>query len=271
MKNTRNDEVASVVLAAGYGFIRQGVPKVVESVSGIKNTPMVSVPVSLLASLYGHVTVVINPVHGGEIKRVLANEGMQSVEYVCQPSRTGTADALRLCLPGLTARGAKYAVIIYGDMPFWQPQSIKSLTESHLFTQAKITMFAVKLNGEDCPDMIKNFGRILRDGTGQIVGVKEPYQMTLEDLKKAHYVNPSAWVIDLEWFDKNYHLLPEHGKGDGFSAEFWLPDLVTIAHEQNVVVSSIPLIDYRQAVGVNTPDELDQARNLWDRLPDLHK
>ena len=256
------DQIVGIVLAAGHGSLvpTKHQTKLIEE---IKSRPMVCRPVQLLRNelRLTPTIVVTNSRFGQQIREAIKPHPSQWLVH--QPERTGTAGAILACLPSLRqlARKSKHAVILYGDMPCWRTESIATLIQAHLNRRATISMFRIDLRGT-FGKYVKNFGRILHDESGRIIAVREPYEMTATELAQAHYVNPSAWVFDLLWLEKHLPLLKPHDKGDGFAHEYWLPDLVPVAVEQNCLVLEVDLPDAREALGVNTLEELQEVRTL---------
>lgn len=256
------EELAGIVLAAGHGSLvpAQHQTKLIEEV---RNRPMVCRPVQLLRDelKLSPTLVVTNSRFGQQIRDAIKPHPQQWLIH--QPERTGTAGAVLACLPSLRqlARTSKHAVVLYGDMPCWQTSSISGLLQQHVANQATISMFRIDLRGA-YGKHVQNFGRILHDESGRIMAVREPYEMTAMELAQACYVNPSAWVFDLSWLEKHLLLLKPHDKSDGFAHEYWLPDLVPVAVEQNRLVIEVDLPDAREALGINTLEELQEVRTL---------
>lgn len=260
------DGVRAVILAAGHGAITPGRSKLVEAVG---DKPMVSRVYDLVNRdlNIAPVCVVVNgknPMFSEQVRGALVNglNGHPRPVFVAQPERTGTAGAIALALPAIV--DCRHVLILYGDMPCWRAGSIARLVDSHLEAASRgavISMFSIRL-GSSCPATVKTYGRILRDPSGAIIAVKEPYQMTSDDLAATRSVNPSAWVFDHGWLRANIAHLPYHSRGDGFADEQWLPELVPIACQQGRAINEVELCDPREALGVNTIEDLDQVRAL---------
>lgn len=260
------DGVQAVILAAGHGAIAPGRSKLIEAVG---DKPMVSWIFDLVNRdlNIAPVWVVVNGKNQGfseQVRQSLVaniNNGHPKPSFVSQPERTGTAGAIGCVLPNIVNCG--HILVLYGDMPCWQADSIARLVDSHLVAAssrgAVISMFSIQL-GSSCPETVKAYGRILRDSSGEIIGVREPYEMTEDELAATRSVNPSAWVFDHRWLRANIAYLPPHSKCDGFADEHWLPELVPIAFKQGLTVNEVALDDPREALGVNTIEDLNQVR-----------
>lgn len=256
------EKIVGIVLAAGHGSLvpAQHQTKLIEKV---RNCPMVCRPVQLLRDELGlsPTLVVTNSRFGQQIHDAIKPHPQQWLVH--QPERTGTAGAVLECLRSLQrfAQSFEHAVILYGDMPCWRTASVATLIRYHISHQATISMFRIDLRGA-YGKYVQNFGRILHDESGRIIAVREPYEMTKAELAQACYVNPSAWVFNLPWLEEHLLLLKPHDKGDGFAHEYWLPDLIPMAVEQNCLVIEVDLPDAREALGVNTLEQLQEVRTL---------
>lgn len=243
----------AVVLCGGYGFItKSNTPKVVEA---INNIPMSRIVFDILRNdMNIYPTLVVTNGHFGEQVRQTLNDNYGL--FVEQPKRTGTGNAIELCLPIIPkfeselGEKMRHMLVLYGDMPCWRPSSIAALLQSHIQNEkAVISMFSV--NAKKYP----SYGRILRDQKNRIIGISEPWQISKKELANAQSANPSAWVFDVVWLKKNIKKLQWHDKKDGFHQEKWLPDLALIAAKQNKTINEIVLKDGNEAMGVNTYQE----------------
>src|SRR3989344_4352585 len=146
--------------------------------------------------------VVVNDLYQEQVKKEL----FCSDHFVVQRERVGHGGAVRMCLPFIPLLEKHYSmvvskvVVLYGDMPLWRPDSIRRLIEGHAISSAVVSMFSIYVKA-GCPDMVERYGRILKDSAGRIIGVREPYQLSREEIMAASAVNPSAWVFDRSWLE----------------------------------------------------------------------
>lgn len=257
--------VVGIVLAAGYGWITSPEKsKLVEQLIPDNGPTIVGRAVSLFQRVRINPLLVINDKFSQQIRQVVIGVGIDPRDFIIQEQRAGTAQAVKLCFPYIGRHEGNHLLVLYGDMPLWHHQTIKSLLMNHLMAgnNPVISMFSITIS-RGCPQAVKQFGRILRNERGHIIGVKEPYEMSPEEIEGARTVNPSAWVFNRSWIEENISCLPFHEKGDGFAPEQWLPDLVLLAHQQGRVVNEVPLTEVWQAVGVNTRRELAIAQDFY--------
>jgi bifunctional N-acetylglucosamine-1-phosphate-uridyltransferase/glucosamine-1-phosphate-acetyltransferase GlmU-like protein len=95
-----------------------------------------------------------------------------------------------------------------------------------------------------------DFARVLRDSTSQVCGIVEKRDATAEQLQ-INELNPAYFCFKADWLWQNLAKL----KNDNSQREYYLTDLVAMAGEQNRSIAAIE-IDAREALGVNTPEQL---------------
>jgi len=148
-------------------------------------------------------------------------------------------------------------VVLYGDMPFIRPQSIKNLLEEHQKKNNILTMTTVKV--EDFSGwraQFADFGRIIRNEKGEINKIVEKKDATPQhlDIKE---VNSAVFCFQADWLWTNLKNL----KNINAQGEYYLTDLVEMAIKQGANISSVSL-NPREAVGINTKEHLNMIENL---------
>jgi len=174
-------------------------------------------------------------------------------DYAIQEEQLGTGHAFACARPFFGPE-VKNVISFYGDHPFVRAEAVKRLAESH---KGVITMVTVEV--EDFHDFRKNFfywGRIVRDEDGEVKKIVE-FKDATEEEKEIKEVNPGFYCFDKNWVCANIDKL----KNDNKQKEYYLTDLVGLAFSQGHKVNAIT-IDPRQAVGINSPEELAIAESL---------
>lgn len=252
------EETYAVILAGGYGCVRPGISKMVESISCAEEVPLVRCVANIPKNLgIQRVFAVVSTCYKTPIQKALCQT---SCTYVDQNKRIGNGGALRLCLPFLDS--SRHILVLYGDMPLWKCDTISALLESHMMTQATISMFSITIDSKT-PPMVARYGRYLWDDNGEPCGLVEPFELTQEQLVKADKANPSVWVFDRRWLEENIAFLSWHKKTDGHHPEQQLPDLLDLAYYQKRRRNVVPLKEHWQALGVNTQEDLQDVQRVW--------
>ena len=238
-----------IILAAGKGSrMKSDLPKVLFPING---RPMIKY---LLDSVFSSQIdsspiVVVSPENKDIIKE---NIDEYPVNFAVQPEPLGTGHAV-LSAKDLISNDSDNVLVLYGDQPFISQKSIKKILENH---ESQVSMMTVKLS--DFAEWRKNFfhwGRIIRENN-EIKEIVE-FKDASDKIKEIKEVNPAVFCFNKEWLIKNI----ENLKNNNNQKEYYLTDLIKMAFEQDVKIKPL-FIDAREAIGVNSPEELDIARNL---------
>jgi len=231
-----------VILAAGKGTrMNSELPKVLVPLSG---RPLISYLLDSVM-MVAQKTPIIVVGHGREL---IENKLGENYCYAIQHKQRGTAHAVSSALPAVDGRSL---IVLYGDMPFITPDTIKQLVTSHNKLSVPLTLGTVTV--PDFSDWRKNFerlGRILRDEVGNIEAIRE-YKDATEAEKNIHEVNPAYFVFDVDWIRRHIGEVNNNNTQE----EFYLTDLVALAREEGHKINSVS-IKPREALGANTIDEL---------------
>lgn len=256
------ERVGCIIPAAGFGSVCP-VRSTTKVVSDMGGELMISriVKVVKMAGVTGSIVVVVgdsqkNP-YAGQIRRALKLSGHADVKFALQPDRYGAADAVARGIAQLN--GERHILVTFADMPLWRPQTLQDLTLSHLESGAVISMVTLY---PPQGHRTEKYGRIAYDSQGRILAAFEPAELSPEQLVGATSVNPSLYVFEREWFNTNWRQISPVSKNDGFPAEFHLPKLLPIAHDQGISINRIRLEDPSEALGVNTPEDLAEVQEV---------
>ncbi|MFA4833989.1 MAG: NTP transferase domain-containing protein [Patescibacteria group bacterium] len=244
------DTTKIVILAAGKGArMNSSLPKVLVPLAG---RPIIEYLLRSIieAKVDGRPIIVVSPDNKEIMAETLAK---YNCDFAIQEEQLGTGHAFASAR-SLFGPEAKNVISFYGDHPFVLPEAVKKLADSH---QGVITMVTVKL--DDFNDYKKNFyqwGRIVRGEDGEVKKIVE-FKDATEEEKEIKEVNPGFYCFDKNWVCDNIDKL----KNDNKQKEYYLTDLVGLAFTQNHKINTIT-IDPRQAVGINSPEELAIAEKL---------
>ncbi len=250
MLNNNLDKVGIIILAAGEGKrMKTGIPKVMNL---LKNMPLIEHVVEHVESsgVCEKPVVIVNPNHT-LVQDYLGGRAI----YVVQTQQLGTGHAAG-CSAEVLEGKVENIIVLYGDMPFLKPESIKKLAETHNAEGNILTMMTVTV-----PDFegkfiaLKDFGRILRDSAGRIIKSVELRDATPSEASSLE-LNPCYYCFNAQWFWREVKNL----KNNNAQGEYYLTDLVDRAMD-GYKVSSIS-IDPEEAIGINTKENLDLAEQL---------
>ena len=241
------DDAVAVVLAAGRGTrMRSDLPKPLVPLRG---RGLLLWELEALAEVgVGRVVVVVG--HGAEEVRAALPAG---VETALQEVRDGTASAVA-CVTG-PARLAPQAFVLVGDSPLLRARSLRRLFEHHVATGAACSFLTATFPAEGLPP----YARVLRDAEGQVRACVEARdctsdQLEIRELLTSHFLfrGPDLWRLLPQ--------VPRHPR----TGERYLTDLVGLLRAEGQRVEALAIEDWRELVGLNTPEELAWAEGVLD-------
>lgn len=241
-----------IILAAGQGK-RMGlpIPKVLAPLHG---KPLIK---HLLDAVYAsgldpRPIIVIAPDTEGMFKKEIG----ANCEFVVQSQRLGTGHAVS-CARGAAQGTSDAIIVLYGDMPFIKPETIRTLAKEHAARRPAITMLTNTVpNFVGAYAPFADFGRVIRSAEGAIQNIIEKKDATPEQLAITE-VNPSYFCFDSAWLWSTVDTLTNNNS----QGEYYLVDLVRIAIESGKTVRTLdtnPL----ESIGINTPEHLEHAHRV---------
>ena len=246
-------ETAAIILAAGAGTrMKSKRPKVAHEVLG---RPLVRWAVEA-AKDAGADRIVTVVGHGREAVIPLV-EG--DTDVAVQTSQRGTADAVLAAKEALAGFTGAVAVLS-GDSPLIRPETIRemcALREKHNAAVVVLTMELADPTG---------YGRIVRDGTGEVERIVEqkdatPAEAAITECNSGFYCFEAAALFEA---------LAQVGS-DNAQGEFYLTDVLAIARAAGRPVLAYKTDDAEQCLGVNSRGQLaEAARVMQRRINDAH-
>jgi bifunctional UDP-N-acetylglucosamine pyrophosphorylase/glucosamine-1-phosphate N-acetyltransferase len=237
-----------IVLAAGEGTrMLSALPKVLHRLAG---RPMVShVLDTALAAGAAHLAVVIGPGHeavAAEVRRVAPE-----AELFVQEERRGTAHAVLAAREAL-ARGYDDVVVMYGDTPLVRVETIGEL-RGPLAGGAAVSVLGFR------PDDPTGYGRLVTDGDGALVAIREHKEASPEELAVG-LCNAGLMALDGR---AALGILESVGDANA-KKEFYLTDAVEIARALGRA-AAVCEAAVEEVVGVNSRAQLAEAEAILQR------
>ena len=241
-----------IILAAGHGKRMQSeLPK---ALTPLQEKPFIKHVLDTVA-LSG---VCQDPIIVVGQKREQVMEALgNNYKYVVQDEQLGTGHAVMMA-EGM-AKGAETVIILYADQPLVSAETIRNLVAKHESENATLTMATAKV--EDFLDWrasFLSFSRLIRNEEGGIARVVEAKDAT-EIEKEIKEINPCYFCFDAKWMWEHLHTI----SNENMQKEYYLTDLVGMAFTENKKISSIK-IDVKEALGVNTKEQLEMLTKLLD-------
>lgn len=237
----------ALLLAAGKGTrMRSVLPKPL--------VPFFGVPiVSHLIQAFEHAGV--NDVHlviGHEAELVKKTIGAR-VGYVYQHEQKGTGHAVLQSKEYIDWKGKNMYVFV-GDSPLISPETIRTLGEAHEKSAAACTFLTAEF-GIDLP-----YARVIKDPNGKLLACIEELDAT-EEQKKIRELLSSHFIFKADLLFEYLPQIEPHPR----NGEYYLTDIIQLFLKNNLNVETYPIDDYRQLVGLNTPEDIAWAEQVYNQ------
>lgn len=233
-----------VILAAGQGKrMKSDLPKVLQPLAGKAMLGHVLDTVAELPEVSRQVVVV-----GHQAEKVKAAfNNRTNVQFVLQEPQQGTGHALQCALPALDPE-AEFTLVLLGDVPLVQPETIERLMNAAGDGMALLTTILRNPRG---------YGRILRQ-RGGIVAIVEEKDAT-EGQKQIREVNTGIMLLPTRrlagWLSE---LKTSNAQG-----EYYLTDVIGLAVRDGVRITSARPRRSFEVEGVNSKTQLARLEGIW--------
>jgi len=246
------DKVQIVVLAAGLGkrMNNQDLPK---ALIPLRGKPLASYVLEAIKKSGVRVRPVVVV---GKMAGLVERELGPKYTYVFQAEQLGTGHALMVAKVELGNR-ADNILVLYGDQPLVAPRTIRKMVKTHLAEGSVLTMGIVRVTDFNFWRAgFYDFGRIVRDKDGKVIGIVEKKDATQDQLRIKE-INPSYFCFQTQWLWQNLDRL----KNNNAQKEYYLTDLIDIACKQGQKITTVS-INPKEALGINTEEQLKLAEKL---------
>jgi bifunctional UDP-N-acetylglucosamine pyrophosphorylase/glucosamine-1-phosphate N-acetyltransferase len=232
--------VSLIVLAAGMGTrMNSDLPKVLHHIAA---APMLHHALNAGRSLSPDRIVVVTG-HGAEAVLKSAQAFDEAAEGVLQDPQLGTAHAVAQAAPLLSGVSGE-AIVLYGDTPFIQPETLKAMLDAR-------ARHAVVVLGFQAADPGR-YGRLIAEGEAlhRIVEFKDATEAERAvTLCNSGVICAEARVL--------FELVAQVGN-DNASGEYYLTDIVALARKAGLS-AGVVTCDESETMGVNSRAQLAQA------------
>jgi len=236
--------VGAIVLAAGLGTrMRSARAKVLHELGG---EPMIARVMRSLASLAPTPLVVVVGHQGDEVAAAARRFAPgRDVAAARQPAQRGTGDAARCGLEAFAPAFDGDVLILYGDMPMIRPATLAAFIAGHRSVRAEVSFISAILDDPGA------YGRVIRDSAGVVTAIVEardasPAELAIGEINTGVYLARAAVLRSAL-----AQLSPDNAQD-----EYYLTDLVAIAHRRRLAVQAWCAPDAAEFAGINSLKEL---------------
>lgn len=256
-----------MILAAGLGTrMKSRRAKVLHELAG---RPLVAHVLRAAFELAPEAIFTVVGHQAEEVERAVRDEAARLIEagaaarpdlrFVLQAEQRGTGHAVMVARDQLGNRGGQL-VIVAGDAPLIEAETLKQLVETHHAEENDVTMLTVIM------DDPTGYGRVIREKDGRLLRCVEQKDASREELA-VREVGVSIYCFDVAAL----LMALEHLTTDNAQSEYYLTDVPGIMQARGKKVGLLCHSNVEEVLGVNTRIELaDLERKLRDRkLRDL--
>lgn len=239
--------IGIVILAAGLGT-RMKTPDKAKVLHEICGQPMINYVVRTANAIAGPNVVVVIGHQAELVKDAVLSIGEAS--FALQERQLGTGHAVMCAMPRLPET-VQQVVILCGDVPMIQANTIERLIEDHGAYQRDLSLLTVAVEDP------KGYGRIILDGSGQLVAIVEEKDADSAQ-KTIKNINSGIYVVNREFLDYALPLLCN----DNAQKEFYLTDIIRLGYQDARKIGAVMGADSTEIIGVNSRDDLKTAEKL---------
>ena len=241
-------KLGAVVMAAGFGTrMRSATPKHLHPLLGRR---MVDWVLHTARELEADPLVVV--------AAPSTADAFDGVTVAVQETPLGTGDAVRSAQSAL--EGVEDVLVLSGDTPLLTSALLRELLDTHRREAASATVLSFE------PDDPRQYGRVVRNGSGALAAIVEAADASPEELD-IREVNSSIYVFRAEClWPVLERLTPKNAQG-----ELYLTDTVSLLVGEGERVAVHKGGEPMETEGVNTRSELAVATAaLRDRINEAH-
>jgi bifunctional UDP-N-acetylglucosamine pyrophosphorylase/glucosamine-1-phosphate N-acetyltransferase/UDP-N-acetylglucosamine pyrophosphorylase len=246
MENTTDIATAAIILAAGKGKrMKSDIAKVLHEV---KNRPMILYVVKAAKDVVGDRIYVVVGHQAAAVKKAISDH--YKANFAFQEKQLGTGHAVK-CAMKVIPDAIKQVIILCGDVPLVNPETIKKLVHYHCYNDCHLTVVGVKV------DDPTGYGRIIVDEKGHFVKIVEQSDAN-ETEKKVNIINSGIYCIETEFLKRYLPMLKQDNKQE----ELYLTDLVSFGVRDQWQIKVFMASNANECIGVNTIEELKQVESI---------
>ena len=237
----------AVILAAGQGTrMKSKLYKVLHPVCG---KSMVQHVVDQITKLnIEQIVTVIG--HGAE--KVKAELGDQC-QYVLQEEQLGTGHAVMQAEALLSGKKGT-TLVVCGDTPLIQAQTIEALFRHHEEKSAKVTILTAQA------DNPAGYGRIVRNEKGFVEKIVE-HKDASDEIRLISEINTGTYCFD----NRALFAALKDVTNENVQGEYYLPDVIEILKNKGEIVTAFKTEEFEETIGVNDRVALSQAEQIMRR------
>ncbi|NCC14848.1 MAG: bifunctional UDP-N-acetylglucosamine diphosphorylase/glucosamine-1-phosphate N-acetyltransferase GlmU [Clostridia bacterium] len=238
------ENLKAVILAAGEGTrMKSKKPKVLHE---ILNKTMIDYVIDTAKGCGAQEVCVVVGHKADEVKAAIKKDG---VSFALQAEQKGTGHAVMMA--GDFIDGDMDILILYGDTPLIQGDTLQKLVEKHRQENFGATVVSAAVENP------AGYGRIIRDADGKFMKIVE-HKDASEEERCIKEINTGIYIF------KGADLIASLAKLDNCNVqgEYYLPDCLELILKGGGKVGAVTAEDEKEFFGVNSRVQLAEAANI---------
>ncbi len=188
---------------------------------------------------------------GHQAEQVQQAVGGRGVRFIQQTEQKGTGHAV-LCGRSQLESNHGLLVICYGDCPLVRQETIAGLVAKQESSPAAATLISTRL------DDPTGYGRVIRDGQGNVQAIVEQKAATPEQ-QKVQEINAGIYCFQSDLFWKHADEIQPNNP----AREYYLTDMVEILIRAGHSIQPYFISDPGELLGINTRVELAAVDRIF--------
>ncbi len=241
-------KIATVIMAAGKGT-RMKNPDKAKVMFEVLGKPMIEHVVALAHSIESARTIVVVGFHREEVMAHVKKVAPQ-VEFAVQEPQLGTGHAV-LQTESYLKNFEGDVLVLSGDVPLLKHSTMLAMISYHRHKKSVATILTAELEDPS------GYGRIIRNDEGSVTGIVE-HKDASEAQRRIGEINSGIYLFDnAHLFDALHHI-----DAHNVQNEYYLTDVFQYYWKHHLHVSAKITDDFNEIRGVNTAEQLEEARNV---------
>ena len=242
---------AAAIMAAGKGT-RMKEPNRAKVMFEVLGKPMLGYVVELAYRIKAARVLAIVGYQRENVTEYLRRTA-PSVEICVQAEQRGTGHAVMQTEHALDGFDGD-VLVLSGDVPLLTEESMNAFLDHHRESNAVASILSARFEDPT------GYGRIIRNPDGSVRKIVEHRDATAEELA-IREINSGIYVFDrAKLFDAIDHITPHNAQN-----EYYLTDVFDYFWRHHWIVAALPATHPDEIRGVNTVDQLDEARAVLER------
>jgi UDP-N-acetylglucosamine diphosphorylase/glucosamine-1-phosphate N-acetyltransferase len=247
-------DLAIVILAAGLGK-RMNNPDLPKVMSELMNRPLIDYVIEEAQKIGPKKIVLVVGHHKEIVIDFVKNLDYDNTFFVEQKEQLGTGHAVMQAKDELADFDGN-VLILCGDVPLIRNRTLIKLLTNHDDKEADVSVLSAIVKDPT------GYGRIVRNwDTGEFTKIVEQKDAD-SNIKRIREVNSGVFVVDSKLL---FSALDEVSNSNS-QGEYYLTDIAEILKNKEMNVIAFPAADPSELVGVNSPEQLAEAEELYKQM-----